>query len=290
MTKLLAIDHETTYEYEADVLCSSHLAHLCGRDTPRQRWLQRRFAAVPEPAALQNRIDIFGNTATAFAVECAYRRFSVTCGGLAEVGEQHLPDATPPWEEVAAAAPHDLEAAKYLFESPFAPVDATVRGYARESFAPGRAVRETAEELMHRIHADCRYAPGTTRIGDPPAAILRMRQGVCQDFAHVMVAAMRAFGIPCRYVSGYLRTYPPPGMPKLVGCDATHAWCAVWCGGDAWLELDPTNDRLADSDYPVLAWGRDFGDVSPLKGVISGGGKSLLKVAVNVNEREEKNE
>ncbi|MGN0855002.1 MAG: transglutaminase domain-containing protein [Kiritimatiellia bacterium] len=290
MVKVLQMDHETLYEYDRAVLCSSHLAHLGARDTARQRWLTHRLSIEPEPTSLQERVDMFGNKVLAFSVEREYRRLRVFCEGTAEVGRQHVPSVAPSWEETARRARTDLEAAKYLFNSPYAPGEATIANYARASFTPGRSVLEAAAEIMSRIHRDCRYVPGATKIGDPPAAVLRMRQGVCQDFAHLMIACMRAFGVPCRYISGYLRTYPPPGEQKLVGCDATHAWCAVWAGGEEWIEFDPTNDILAGFDHIVLAWGRDFGDVSPLKGVITGGGNSILRVAVNVNELEKESE
>lgn len=283
MTRL-RVDHETSYVYEQDVLCSSHLAYLRPRNTDRQRWLKHEILIEPEPTCRQVRTDIFGNEALAFAVEREYRSFRVATSGEVEVDAQAPVAGTPAWEDVAAEVVRSLEASKTAFASPYAHVDETVRTYARASFGRGRPVFDVARDLMTRIHADCRYAPGTTRIGDQPADILRMRQGVCQDFAHLMVAALRSHGLSCRYVSGYLRTYPPPGMPKLVGCDATHAWVSVWCGPErGWIEFDPTNDRLAGEDHVVLAWGRDFGDVSPLKGVITGGGNSTLRVAVNVD-------
>lgn len=287
MATLLRMDHETMYEYDLPVLCSSHLAHLSSRDTGRQQWICHNLRIEPEPTSMQERIDMYGNKVLAFSVEREHRRFRVFCEGIAKICEQTLPGNPPAWEEISRQSRENLEAAKYLFSSPYAPNDNTIRNYAKQSFEPGRTIIDVASEIMSRIYSDCKYTPGATKIGDTPAAVLRMRKGVCQDFAHLMIACMRCFGIPCRYISGYLRTYPPPGRQKLVGCDATHAWCSVWTGGDSWVEFDPTNNIIVGMDHIVLAWGRDFGDVSPLKGVITGGGNSILRVAVNVNEVKE---
>lgn len=280
----LKVDHETAYAYAEPVLCSNHLAHLQPRDTARQHWLAHEIRIEPEPTCVQERLDLYGNRALAFSVEREYRSFRVVTAGTVDVSDQQVPSVSSPWETVAAAVPQHLEAAMYAFASPYALFDETVRLYAARSFPEGRPILESCTDLMARIHADFRYAPGVTRIGDQPPEILRLRQGVCQDFAHLMIACLRSLGLPCRYVSGYLRTYPSPGQPKLVGCDATHAWVAAWCGPEGdWVEFDPTNDRLAGEDHVVLAWGRDFGDVSPLKGVVTGGGNSTLRVAVNVD-------
>lgn len=284
MTRL-KIDHETSYAYELPVLWSSHLAHLTPRETARQKWVSHRILIEPEPTVLQERVDIFGNRLLAFSVEREYQSFRVFAEGEVEVVAEKPPETSPSWEQIVETlktGAADLDAVQYAFSSPYAQTDETVRRYAAPSLSPERPVHEVAADLMHRVHADCRYAPGVTRIGDQPADILRMRQGVCQDFAHLMVAALRSWGLAARYVSGYLRTYPPPGQQKLVGCDATHAWVSVWCG-DRWIEYDPTNDIFAGEDHVVIAWGRDFGDVSPLKGVITGGGASTLRVGVNVN-------
>lgn len=280
----LKVDHETVYTYSDPVLCSNHLAHLQPRDTARQHWLSHRLTVDPEPTSVQDRVDLYGNRAMAFSVECEYTVFRVVTEGVVEVSEQRAVAASCPWEAVASAVPRSLEAAMFAFQSPYAQFDESIRTYARRSFPAGRPVFEACSDLMTRIYTDFRYAPGTTRIGDQPPDILRRRQGVCQDFAHVMIACLRSLGLSCRYVSGYLRTYPPPGQPKLVGCDATHAWVAAWSGPDeGWVEFDPTNNRLAGADHVILAWGRDFGDVSPLKGVVTGGGSSTLRVAVNVD-------
>lgn len=280
----LRVDHETVYTYSDPVLCSNHLAHLQPRDTGRQHWLSHRLTIEPEPTSVQDRVDIYGNRAIAFSVEREYKVFRVVTEGVVDVADPAEVADDCPWEAVASAVPRHLELSMFAFASPYASFDETIRSYARQSFSADRSVFAACSELMTRIYTDFRYAPGTTRIGDQPPELLRRRQGVCQDFAHVMIACLRSIGLPCRYVSGYLRTYPPPGQAKLVGCDATHAWVAAWCGPqDGWVEFDPTNNRLAGADHVVLAWGRDFGDVSPLKGVVTGGGYSTLRVAVNVD-------
>jgi len=284
------IDHETVYDYCEPVLYSNHLAHMLPRIVGRQNWISHTIEVDPDPTNRQERLDIFGNRVLAFSIEQEHKHFSFKTTGVVEVGAEEPPKMgeTMPWEGVAAllARPSDaisLDASMYAYASPFASFDFSVRNYALESFEPGRPIFDAAKELMTRIYTDCKYTPGATRIGALPQEILRGRKGVCQDFAHLMIGCLRSLKLPCRYVSGYLRTHPPEGQPKLVGADATHAWVSTFIPGHGWVELDPTNNVLGGDEHIILAWGRDFGDVSPLKGVITGGGDHTLKVGVNVD-------
>lgn len=284
------IDHATIYDYSEPVLCSSHLAHMLPRDVARQTWISHTVNVLPSPAAKQERIDVYGNKVLAFSIEEEHKHFEFVTSGVVEVREEKPPETSLPWEEVAKliARPQnadDLEASMYAFSSPFANFDESVKNYALESFTEGRPLFECASELMTRIYTDCKYTPGATRIGALPPEILRGRKGVCQDFAHLMIGCLRSLHLPCRYISGYLRTHPPKGAPKLVGADATHAWVSTYFPEHGWVEFDPTNNVLGGCEHIIVAWGRDFGDVSPLKGVITGGGPThSLKVAVNVDE------
>jgi len=282
------IDHETVYDYSLPVLFSNHLAHLLPREVPRQHWISHRLEIEPFPAAKQERLDIFGNRALAFSVEEEHQHFRIQTSGVVDVRAEDPPKTSPPWEDVVQQIEHghsaeELDASMYAFPSPFANFDDSVKNYAKKSFTAGRPLFECASELMTRIYTDCYYTPGATRIGAMPAEILRGRKGVCQDFAHLMIGCLRSLHLPCRYISGYLRTYPPKGEKKLFGSDASHAWVSVFFPGHGWVEFDPTNNILGGSEHIIIAWGRDFGDVSPLKGVITGGGPHTLKVAVNVD-------
>lgn len=288
------VDHETVYDYRLPVLYSNHLAHMLPRVVSRQNWISHSIEVDPNPTIQQERLDIFGNRVLAFSIEQEHTHFRFKTTGIVDVQEEEPPKQgnTMEWENVAKllerpTSDETLGAAMYAYASPFAKFDESVRNYALESFQPKRPLFDAAYELMTRIYTDCKYTPGATRIGAQPQEILRGRKGVCQDFAHLMIGCMRSLHLPCRYVSGYLRTHPCEGQPKLVGADATHAWVSTYIPGHGWVELDPTNNVLGGGEHIILAWGRDFGDVSPLKGVITGGGEHTLKVSVNVDLRDE---
>lgn len=283
------IDHLTEYEYTQPVIYSNHLAYMLPRPVSRQKWKSYDVDISPDPTAKQYRDDIYGNKAMAFSIEEEHSRFSFKTTGIVEVTAEEPPANSPSWEEVAklVSFPKDedsLNASMYTYASPFARFEESVKRYAEESFTPGRPIFDASKELMTRIYTDCTYTPGYTRIGAQPQEILRGRKGVCQDFAHLMIGCLRSLHLPCRYISGYLRTHPPKGQPKLIGADATHAWVSSFIPGHGWVEFDPTNNVLGGDEHIILAWGRDFGDVSPLKGVITGGGNPILKVSVNVDE------
>jgi len=281
------IDHETVYDYTLPVVISQHLAHLLPRQCERQTWREHTLTIRPEPAIRQERLDFYGNRPVAFSIEEEHRRFLIKASGTVEVRRTELPKNTPSWETVAARLirpqeEDDWAAATYAYPSPLVSFDDAIRQYTVESFTPGQSIFAAAMDLTTRIYRDFTYAPATTRIGTMPPEILRERRGVCQDFAHLMSAGLRSLGLACRYVSGYLLTYPPLGQAKRIGADATHAWVSVYMPPHGWVEFDPTNNLAVGDEHIVVAWGRDFSDVSPLKGVITGGGPHTVKVAVNV--------
>lgn len=292
----LRVTHETEYDYSPAVKDAQHMAHLCPRATAVQRVLAHALHIGPEPQRRVNAEDVFGNVRTFFSLPFSHERLCVRAQSLVETA---APPAAPPglpWEAVRerlryrSGAAYE-SAAEFAFPSPYVPRHEEFAAYARPSFPEGRPLMEAAHDLMSRIHAGFAYASEATDAGTPALESLRLRRGVCQDFAHVMTGCLRSLGLAARYVSGYLLTEPPPGQPRLVGADASHAWVSVWSPhaeseeegeGGTWFDLDPTNDRTAGEDYVTLAWGRDFSDVSPLRGVIQGGEHHVLRVAVTV--------
>jgi transglutaminase-like putative cysteine protease len=269
------------------MLCQNQ-AHLTPRESYRQKCLGCKLDVSPTPASMRPWTDAFGNAATYFSIEQAHRELVVSARSHVEVlcGSTR-PDQDPaPWEEAVARienrdqrGDHDLTA--FLCRSNKDGSDA-IHQYAMKSFPPGRVLFDAVLELTERIHADFQYEPAVTTIGTPPAEVLLRRRGVCQDFAHFQNACLRSLGLSSRYVSGYLVTQPPPGKQRLIGADATHAWVSVYFPGWGWVDFDPTNCRLTNTDYITLAWGRDYTDVSPIRGVFLGGGAHHMNVSVDV--------
>ncbi len=283
------IVHSTRYVYhDAATLCHNQ-AHLTPRECPRQRCLHCQLEITPTPAAIRSWNDVFGNSATYFSIEQSHRELSV----LAHSQVEMLGTSTPPteyslsWEEAGTRITNIHRSSDYdscaLICRLNRMADSTeVREYAMKSFQPGRRLFDTTMELTARIHADFLYDPQSTNIATTPSEILRCRRGVCQDFARLQIACFRSMGLSARYVSGYLVTRPPPGKPRLIGADATHAWVSVYFPGWGWIDFDPTNNRLASDDYITLAWARDYADVSPVRGVFLGGGAHQMSVSVDV--------
>jgi len=288
------VEHETLYRYEGTVTTSQHVAYLRPRPTARQQVAWSTIGIEPAPARSVRRRDYFGNEVDHFAILKPHTGLSVAAESLVAVdGRETPPDlgASPAWEAVRdglvyrkGAAPG--ESTQYAYDSPHAAGGPGLAEYARPSFAPGRPFAEAAADLMTRIHREFRYDPKATTLATPLARVLEEKRGVCQDFAHLQIACLRALGLPARYVSGYLMTDPPPGRERLVGADASHAWLSVPCPRLGWLDLDPTNDVLPSDGHVTLACGRDYGDVSPLRGVILGGAEHELDVAVSVTPLE----
>lgn len=284
------IIHKTTYTYEQAVMSCQDEAHLIPRNSPDQRCLRYQVEIDPKPATRTEREDFFGNRVIYFAIDAPHGRLAVTATSEVSVEEKSSLDAVytgAPWKtamrrlQSERTAPH-LEASQYLPDSPMITVTPEIRRYAAPSFGKRRPVAEVAHDLMTRIHRDFTYEPGSTTVATPLSAVLKHRRGVCQDFAHFAIACLRSRGIPARYISGYLETEPRPGQPKLQGADASHAWISVYDPAFGWIEYDPTNNQLPTVRHITTAWGRDYSDVTPLKGVIYGGGRHHAKVAVDV--------
>lgn len=302
---LLHLVHETRYAYSPTVESAHHVLHLRPASHAGQELLSHTLTISPQPAQIQDLPDVYGNTRTFFSLHTPHDQLTVTAESM--VSTLAPPDAAQlahglPWEQVReqfryqAGAAYD-SACEFVFASPYVPRDEAFAEFARPSFAPGRPLPEAAEDLMQRIHTEMTYESDSTEVGTPALEALQLRKGVCQDFAHIMVACCRSMGVPARYVSGYMLTNPPPGQPRLIGSDASHAWASVYCpmASDAsgmrladgqnpgvWLDFDPTNNRAPGEDYVTLATGRDFLDVSPMRGVIRGGARHVLDVAVTV--------
>jgi len=291
---LLQVTHETRYDYTPPVETAQHLAHLKPLATDSQRLLSHRLSVSPEPSQRDEAIDVYGNTRAFFALQSTHDELVVKAESLVETS---VPQMSPlialdlPWEDVRErfryrkGAAYDA-ASEFIFPSPYVPRHDDFAAYARPSFAAGRPVFDAAMDLTLRMYADFVYDSDSTEINTPAVEALALRRGVCQDFAHIMIACLRTLGLPARYVSGYLLTQPPPGRPRLIGADASHAWVAIYLPGrdgpGGWTEFDPTNGRQPGEDYVTLAIGRDYSDVSPMRGVLHGGARHTLDVGVTV--------
>jgi len=282
------VSHRTTFSYTSQVSISQHMMHLAPRNSRCQTVLQHGFLIEPAPTVNVPGIDYFGNETTYLTVEEPHDKLNIVSSFRVQVDAFVPPPATSTmaWEEVLVQAgnqsdPAALDALQYIFQSPFSrSLDAGA--YAEPSFPSGRPVLEGAVDLMARIFNDFKYEGGVTDISTPIDQVLKERRGVCQDFAHLQIACLRALGLPARYVSGYLRTHPPEGEEKRIGADASHAWLAIWVPGHDWIDLDPTNNMIPGNEHITVAWGRDYSDVSPINGMILGGGEQKIKVAVDV--------
>jgi transglutaminase-like putative cysteine protease len=289
---VLRVRHLTRYDYDAPVELAHHLAHLRPRETPWQSVRDWRIDVRPEPdgdaAAVDGNVDVFGNWRHCFSHARVHDRLEVVSSFVAALARRGSVTATsPPWEQVAARLRYRAgstmpEACEFALGSPYAPRAAAFAQFAGDLFTPNRPLLEAMDALMRRVHDAFTYQAASTDTATDALAALRLRRGVCQDFAHVMIAACRSLGLAARYVSGYLSTQPPPGQPRLVGSDASHAWLAVWCPLQGWVDFDPTNNVRPALDHVTLAWGRDYGDVAPLRGVIRGGTAAHPQVQVTV--------
>ena len=283
------VRHRTAYRYVQDVSSSCHVAHLLPRETPRQKVLEAELLFTPEPALVRRGLDYFGNIQNLFTIEEAHSVLEVSSESRVVTEAAPSLDAAldVPWEAVRAeleTARNDdsRDAAQYLFDSPLVVALAEMADYAEVSFTPGRGILTAAADLTTRVHKDFRYDTTVTDAYTPVEKVFRIRAGVCQDLAHVAIAALRAIGLSARYVSGYLLTSPPPGQPRLVGADASHAWFALWVPDCGWIDFDPTNNMQAGESHITAAWGRDYSDVTPISGVITGGGEHIVEVGVDV--------
>ena len=276
--------HTTEYDYSEAVAVSHHLARLNPRVLPNQQRLHHELQIDPAPAVMTSHTDYFGNSVTFFAMQGAHKRLTVRARSRVALQASAVPtpSKTPPWESVADRASLPLEALELVFDSAAIPASAELTAYARAAFTPGRPVLGAVLDLTRRIHDEFTFDTEATTIATPLGDIFRSRRGVCQDFTRLEIACLRSLGLPARYVSGYLETVPPAGRPRLLGADASHAWVAFYCPEAGWIHVDPTNNVLPSRTHLTLAWGRDYNDVSPIHGVILGGGKHTLRVNVDV--------
>lgn len=286
---LYDVSHRTTYRYGDPVSLAHNVTHLAPRTTVNQTCLRSELKVDPQPVCLDAWRDYFGNHVHYLTLEEPHVELQVIATSLVEVREPQVPapSTTPAWETVrsrlaAPADPDTLDASQFLFESPYIKRIPEAYDYAAPSFPAGRTLLAAALDLTQRIHRDFEYRPGATSVHTPTAEVFVRRQGVCQDFAHLQITCFRSMGLAARYVSGYLLTDPPPGQPRLVGADASHAWVSVYCPGAGWLDFDPTNNQMPRTRHVTLAWGRDFSDVSPVRGIFLGGGKHSVSVSVDV--------
>ncbi|BAL23580.1 transglutaminase family protein [Azoarcus sp. KH32C] len=285
--------HATTYDYTMPVQLARHLLHLTPRECSWQRLESHSLQIDPRPTSRLELSDAFGNPVTCIELAVPHDHLHVESEMSLDVAPRPWHgklDDTDSWEAVrerlcyhARSLSDDLiEAERMRFESPGVRVKRELEEYAAPSFTAERPLVDAVLDLMTRIHTEFHYDPEATDVDTSVLEVLERKRGVCQDFAHLMVGCLRSLGLAARYVSGYLRTDPPPGEPRMVGADASHAWAAVFVPNHGWVEFDPTNNCLADERHLVIGWGRDFVDVSPIRGVIQGGGEHTLEVGVTV--------
>lgn len=283
------ITHRTTYAYDEPVAVSHHAARLRPRDTDTQCCEEFGLSFDPDPDLLTEHTDSFGNQVSCFSIQKLHARFEIISRSFVRLTPVLQPDPaqTPPWEEVAAlfrdpVAVDLLDPCQFVFRSPLLLHEMPMRDFAQASFKKGRPLLAAVAELSQRIFKEFVFDPKATTISTPLNEVLANKRGVCQDFAHLAIASLRAMGLPARYVSGYLRTRPPPGKPRLQGVDASHAWVSCFVPGFGWVDFDPTNNCFTSLDHITVAVGRDFSDVSPVRGIITGGGRHSVIVGVDV--------
>jgi transglutaminase-like putative cysteine protease len=282
------IQHTTRYFGSEPVSVGHNEAWLTPRETLTQKCQSHELQIIPEPSIRSTRVDYFGNTVTQFSFNQGYDALTVTA--IDEVDVLDRPDGQQmdvPWESVVTdVISHEsaasLAAIEFVFDSPRCRASTEFAAYGRLSLRPNRGLVEGLQDLLARFHSDFHYEAGATTVSTPVEEVFRNRRGVCQDFAHLLNSILRSLGLPAKYVSGYLRTSPPPGKPRLVGADASHAWTSVYAGPAGWIDIDPVNNCLAGPGHITVAWGRDYDDVAPLKGVYVGGGTHQLSVSVDV--------
>jgi transglutaminase-like putative cysteine protease len=283
------VTHQTQYRYVEPVASARQLAHLRPRAAGWQTVIEHAVDIHPPPTERSDDIDYLGNHVLRFAIDGLHDQLTVHAESIVEVAS-HAPPAnavSPPWEKATArigewGAGEDLDVVQYRVTSPLAPKLAEAAEYARVSFTPGRPWLQATTELTRRIRTEFKYDPEATTVSTPVSEVIGHKRGVCQDFAHLMISCLRSLSLPARYVSGYVLNNPAPGKQRLAGADASHAWVAAHCPGMGWVAFDPTNGKLADIEFVTVSWGRDFSDVTPLRGVVLGGGAQRLSVRVSV--------
>lgn len=284
-----AVRHRTIYRYLQEVAHSHHVLHLQPRESAAQSVRDALIEVSPAPARRMKRADAFGNPAEWLSLDEPHSTLEILSECRVTTAPPPLPPSVGqgPWEQVREVlekpkAGEDREAVQYLFDSPYVWFTADLAAYARASVTPAKPLLPACMDLMAAIHRDFRYDTTVTDVSTPVDRVFAIRAGVCQDLAHLMIACLRALGLPARYVSGYLLTRPPPGQDKLLGADASHAWLAVYVPGHGWVDFDPTNNLVPKDGHVTVSWGRDYGDVAPINGIVNGGGEHLIEVAVDV--------
>jgi transglutaminase-like putative cysteine protease len=287
---ILEVSHKTLYRYGAPVIQSQHLVHMSPRASPRQTLRHHSLIVEPAPAMRYDGIDAFGNPVVILDIELAHREFVLLARSTIETLAPSPVDllATTAWDRLdahlTAGKGGDLDTIQYRCSSRSTPASLELADYASVSFRPGRPVTDAAMDLVRRIYQDFTFDPAATDVSTPISQVFKQRRGVCQDFSHLALAALRAYRIPARYVSGYILTRPPPGQPKMQGTDASHAWISVWSPEQAWVDFDPTNGIIVADEHVTIAHGRDYDDVSPISGVLIGGGDHSVTVGVDVRQ------
>lgn len=292
MTARYQILHETHYRYASPVSLAQQLVHLWPRECPWQRCEEKHLDVSPAPTRRRDEQDVFGNPLTRLGLEYQHDELSVSTWVRVEVLSRPTPllSASPAWEQAREALAYSrqalpadfLEASRYRFESPFVRLKKRFVAFSDPCFGRGVPLLTAVQALMDKIFREFTFDASATQVATPLVEVLERRRGVCQDFAHLMLACLRSRGLAARYVSGYLLTVPPPGQARLIGADASHAWVSVFCPQQGWVDFDPTNNLLPALEHITLGWGRDFSDVSPLRGVILGGGSHDPEVRVTV--------
>ncbi len=284
------VTHRTTFTYTQPVAISHHVLRLAPRTHPRQHNLRSNLTFDPEPSVRSNGKDYFGNPLTHVTIQAPHSALIVEAQSLIDVTKPeaiHV-DQSLPWDRVTQRLlePPDsviLDAQQFMYDSPYVTIDDDLYDFVRGCFPPGRPILAGVMDLTSRIFQNFTYEGGVTDVSTPVKDVLFSRKGVCQDFAHLEIAALRSLGLPARYISGYLLTHPPEGQEKLVGADASHAWVSTWCPDLGWVDFDPTNNCIPSDEHITLAWGRDYGDVSPINGFMVGGGHHTPSVSVDVS-------
>ena len=287
------IVHRTTSHYRYPVSVGKHVACLRPRSLPTQQVTASHLEIKPAPASITERLDYFGNLHYFFTVQEPHKELVVESRSQVKIepASKAPSQCELSWEDAVRLLPKDRSAAglaayQFAFESPRIKLRPEFAEYALQSFTPHSSLVEGLLDLTARIHGDFRFDKKVTNVRTTIDEVFEKRRGVCQDFAHFQIACLRSLHLPVRYVSGYLRTHPPPGKPRLIGADASHAWVSVYCPGSGWIDLDPTNNVVPSTGHVTLAWGRDYGDVSPLYGVIQGGGNHVIDVSVDLEQIE----
>ncbi|MBF0286996.1 MAG: transglutaminase family protein [SAR324 cluster bacterium] len=293
--KEYSITHTTVYQYEKDVTLCHNEAHLSPRPLPHQQCLSTTLNIIPTPEVYEEREDIFGNRVAYFALQRPHHKLEVTAQSVLLIENRELPQLQDslPWEKATTLMQEQpseemLDVRYFTFPSPKIQTFSALKDYTLASFSSNRPLLEAVMDLTSRIYHDFTFDPKATNVTTAIETVFEKKRGVCQDFAHLAIGGLRSIGLAARYVSGYLETLPPPGKPKLVGSDVSHAWISVYCPYYGWIDFDPTNNVIPQNQHMVVAWGRDYSDITPLKGILFGGGKKhTLKVSVDVRNRED---